>query len=340
VTKEVGNRNLGIELLRIVLMLMIISFHVFSYELRAQFPFPVLFLSKQLVVSYTSMAVDCFVFISGFYAIRFKFKTVVSLLVQAWFYSLIIGTVFYCINPDQFAVADMMKAILPVSSSSWWFLTTYMLLYVMSPFINYGIEALSQKQYKLILCCLFYLNCFSNFVFDKQVGGDFFNFIFLYVLARYIAIYSVELKHPLLLFISSGIVIFVLNIGFSYLIMNYPFLPAARYTSPLVIIEVVSLFFVFKNLSPTWKGIKTLAPLCFGVYLFHFHYLIWPIIHVKISYFSAIYCHEPVKLLMILVVFVISIFVISLCVEKVRQIICSPLLKFLDRKLDKFKLNI
>jgi len=183
VEKEKNNRNSGIELLRVILMIMILFYH-FSiiYIHNTFYSDKSLFFTKLLITSASLMAVNGFIFISGFYGMKFKLKQVVSLVLQALFYAYLSLAALFFIAPDIINMNLIIKYIFPVSSSLWWFITTYILLYFLSPFLNAGISSLSKKQFQILLVGFLYLNCFSNFLFEKQLAGHLLNFLFIHLI--------------------------------------------------------------------------------------------------------------------------------------------------------------
>ncbi|MCV5540133.1 hypothetical protein OFN30_32870, partial [Escherichia coli] len=79
--------------------------------------------------------VNLFVLITGYfsYASRFKWGGVVNTLSKTWFYSISIVLIFYISSPSLITMKDLIKGMLPFG---YWFVTTYLVLLVMSPFIN------------------------------------------------------------------------------------------------------------------------------------------------------------------------------------------------------------
>ena len=95
-------RNYGIDLLRIVLMMMVILGHLFAHtELRATLPlFSPSWFFTWIVQTITICSVDCFILISGYFGYNSKVKaySVVSLWGKVLFYSIIIPIVLSLIG--------------------------------------------------------------------------------------------------------------------------------------------------------------------------------------------------------------------------------------------------
>lgn len=334
-------REANIELLRIVLMIMIISYHFFSFYIQGTYSSnQSLFFTKLLFTSATAMAVDCFVFISGFYGLKFKLKQVVSLTLQAIFYSYICFAILVFTKPDLININFFFKYLFPISSSVWWFITTYILLYFLAPFLNSGIKILSKTQFQILLVGFLFLNCFSNFFFDLEMAGHLVNFIFIYLLARFMNIYKITVRHSLILYILIVILTFFVNMVMS-IQLEKAALTASRYSSIFCILSATCLFFTFKRINIKSNIVLKIAPLCLGVYLFHFNYYIWNMVIANYLFWIGDHFEYNLSLFTIFnVLLAVVVFFAGICFEKLRQIICKPLLNYIGNKIDKLNLNI
>lgn len=87
-----SERKSNIELLRIILMFMIILFHMLAHGGKIHKLSNGSFYTTDntpiflFVFSFLSFAVNCFVFISGYYGIKVRLKTILSLIFQGVFY--------------------------------------------------------------------------------------------------------------------------------------------------------------------------------------------------------------------------------------------------------------
>lgn len=336
-----NKREPNIELLRMVLMVMIVCYHFFSLYIKDTYHSnQLLFFTKLFFTSITAMAVDCFVFISGYYGLKFKLKQVITLALQAIFYSYICFTILYFVKPELINSTIFFKYLFPVSSSLWWFVTTYILLYFIAPFLNEGIKKLSKIQYQIILIGFLYLNCFSNFLFDLDMAGHLVNFIFIYLFARYINIYKVTISHPFIIYTLLILSIFIINAGATILLAN-PVISASRYTSIFCILSAACLFLGFKKIKIKSNIAFKIAPLCLGVYLFHFNYFMWNMVIMQLLFsIEKNYQYNLILFTILYTTLALIVFVLGIGFEKIRQIICQPLLNFIGKKIDKFSLNI
>ena len=197
-------RKSNIELLRIVSILMIISFHC-AY--KSGFQFETGFNANKLIVKSLWMlgelGVNLFMLISGYFMVngRFKPKKMIRLLVQAQFYywlTLLLGSkVGVCSLPQ--GKREIFLSFFPVTlDRSGWFLTVYILIYLFSPYLNLLIRTMDEKTYRRFLLTSLTLFCvlptFFGFFFNTTEALLYYNrFIWLmiiYFLGAYIYIYD------------------------------------------------------------------------------------------------------------------------------------------------------
>ena len=134
-------RNSSIELLRIVAMFSIVLGHVFYHGFQGQLA------ESDLLRPFTNCGVNVFILISGYYGIKFKWKTLLDLLLMVSFYTIISGVFRYFIDGTNINIRQLSGIILPFSGNHfYWFITCYIMLYLLAPIINEGIEHLYRQR--------------------------------------------------------------------------------------------------------------------------------------------------------------------------------------------------
>ena len=262
ITKQ---RNTNIEILRFILMCFIFFWHILvhGYNLKQLG-------GDEVTVQHSSFlygflltlfvpATYCFVFISGYYGITFKLKKLLSLLlgcfivsISAWFYKTI------CVGAP-FEITKFMESLLPVSTNKWWFMTNFILLYILSPILNVGFDHLSQKQQKTTLFILFVFSSAGILALLPNRGSSFMGLLMIYLLGRYAKLRigggNCLARKPICLYAISFITLFVGIVGIYYISiftghksLSKLIFPLLGYANPLVIVMSVSLFYVVKNL--------------------------------------------------------------------------------------------
>lgn len=340
-TNKVLTRESNIELLRIVLMMMIIGYHLIvhganvggpdgSYEIVNQSSAAYVFLKSFLVI-----AVNCFVFISGFFGIRFKIKPFLSLILQATFYALAILSFADLLFLDNVGLRAYLHALFPVLSGLWWFITAYIALYIISPLLNNAVDSFDKNQLLFIVISLTIINIISGFVFTATPMGanrgfSVISFIHIYLLARYIKKYAdLKLleKYAALVYLVSSLLIFLLAYLSVTELDQRGIFRIFAYNNPLVLVSAVSFFFLFKSFSFHSRIINSISPYVLGVYLYHDHPLTREYL---IEYLYTISKNESAYLHFLnLLLITLMIFLAGLLIDKFRYLLLNPMVDFL-----------
>lgn len=258
-------RNTNIELLRFVLMCFIFFWHILvhgydlkmlgadGYQVQGSFALMAIGLTLFAPATY------CFVFISGYYGIRFKLKKLITLLL--WCVTVSVGAKVYqyIYQGEVFHVVDFMESLLPVTSNKWWFMTDFIMLYVLSPILNEGFDRLQSKEKARILLLLCLFSFIGVALLYPNQGSSLVGLTMVYLLGRYGRIsnwggrmsMSKSCRVYLLsfaLFLTSLLVMYyasqLLHRG-SIAKLIFPFL---GYANPLIVVMAVSLFLMVKSL--------------------------------------------------------------------------------------------
>ena len=259
-----GQREQSIELLRIVLMTLIVFGHfvLFGYHSRINSDGS-LNLSAYLPPLYL-YHVDAFVFISGYFGINLKWSKVALLIVKMVIYSLFAIGLTILIMPDfKLTLSSLLKNVYPISACDWWFMSQYLFLMLLSPFLNAGMEKLNKRQATILVSVLYlsWFRCTSVLL------------LFIYTLGRYLRKYPCTFieNNAGKIFVTSVAVFFALN----YYLMNEGIYiqKIYDYMSPFNVVSAVSLFYVFKKWHITWGGIGSIASGVLAAYLITTHEL-------------------------------------------------------------------
>ena len=301
-----GKRQTGIELLRIVAMLMIVLMHFLSHSgnlLEPGTPFSLSAATGTILENLCLGAVNAYVFISGYYGSRGNYKPskAVRFLCQIWFYSLLIPLVlmlFHQHTKFQEGIYGAIYYLFPIETEHYWFATSFLMLMLFSPFLNAVVKFLSHKKFQIALVGLFVLFsgiksiCPVAFGFDKY-GYDLPWFLFVYLFAAYAGKYDSQgvlatlkenRKKAAALFLLSaglGMVIQFLMRDLGQFIpalegtCNYYYTVPYHYNAMNVFAGSIGLFYLFQSIGikegKFAEGIRKLSGLSFGVYLLHEH---------------------------------------------------------------------
>lgn len=299
---EGRKRQANFELLRIVAMLMIISLH---YLVKGGVVLSAPFVAKEnpvgvlawLIEAFCIVAVNCYVLISGYFGVESVWKPgrVISLLCQVLFYSLLISCIFLLLGAESAQKLDFygwLGCVLPVETEHYWFVTSYLLMYLFAPFLSAGIRQMEKRQLQIVTAFLLLFFSMGKSIFPAPLvtdrfGYDFGWFLCLFVIAGYIRMYGIpwleKQSHAVSAYLLSSLCIWLLALcsntlggeieAFAY----YADMPYT-YNHLLCLVSAVSLFYLFKNLrirEGRFAGaVRKLAPYTFGVYLLHEHNLV------------------------------------------------------------------
>lgn len=284
------------ELLRGVAMIMIITLHFLSHSDRlltlGQPVSGVRILGTGL--EFLSIAaVNTYMLISGYLGIQSSFKPsrALALLFQIWFYALLIPLVLTLLGfPTKAAgegIYGLIWYLFPVETEHYWFATSYLMLYLLTPVLNRAARAMTQKQFQITLGGLLILFCGIKsispvvFAFDKY-GYDLPWFICVYLVAAYLRRFGWHFAQNRcwLLYLFSSVICFGINIGMYFLSSHsdsfaYYFTVPYHYNFVFCLTASIGLFYGFSRMrirEGFWAdGIRKVGGLCFGVYLLHEH---------------------------------------------------------------------
>lgn len=120
------------------------------------------------------IGVTGFMFISGFYGIKFRLRNFCMMIFICLFYIMLLSL-------------GRGIAHIPIFYYEWWFIESYLLVMVFAPAIDFMFQYVEKKQCLIIVGMLFYYSYIGRFL-QFQNSHDFVMLLTVYVLARYMAI--------------------------------------------------------------------------------------------------------------------------------------------------------
>lgn len=206
-------RRSNIELLRIVLILFIVMHHFIVHV-----AFRDLFYgdsvssetnSAAIVNGFLYSAVNCFVLISGYFGIKFKWRGLVNIYLILLFYGLIDLFASVLFNGEPLTASALKSTLLCFSHSRYWFIQCYVALYMMTPLINRGLYQLAKREYVTILLLFSVINLYLGYYWHNSIfnltGFTTAQFVFLYIIGGYIRQFADETSLKKSRWISLGV---------------------------------------------------------------------------------------------------------------------------------------
>ena len=282
-----GQRNAGIDLLRILAALYIIVLHTLgmggilenvaegSYQEQV----------SDFLYFWSFCGVNIFGLISGYVGYSEKekpiaWKSMASLWLEVVFYDVSMALLALRILPDRASTADLPHLFFPILNNSHWYFTCYAALLLFIPFLNSGVRQCSCKTLLQFLGAIFLVvipidTLFGHFHF--YLGYSVAWLIVLYLVGAILKKTNIGAKLPTPIAIIGIVLMDVLSVWFfrnwvETTWFGYSISPAmARYfTFPCHYISAVLHLIVFSRLKlgpVVGKWISALAPGAFAVYL-------------------------------------------------------------------------
>ena len=330
-----NNRDSAIELLRIIAMAMIVLHHFVQH---GGFDLSNTVLSlPSLWCGFIKMGgkigVDIFVLISGYFLISgrgalFNLKRVLKFWLQVEFYSLAAYALSVIFKMNEFGVESLIKAVFPISFSTWWFASTYFVLFLIHPFLNKLLNSLDKKAFQKLLVLLTVCWCvIPTFLMSSYQSNYLLWFVTLYCIAAYIRLWGfntkIKRKHYALFAAASAILCYLSWLILNVLAAKQSFF--ARFTTHfyeantlLVLVISVCLFMIFATMKISYlKWINVIASTTFGVYLIHDSAFGRELFWVRL--FKTASFRDSAAVIPYSIFVVIAVYVICTTVELLRQ---------------------
>lgn len=288
--------NISLNLLKIISIWFVVGMHFLShsgYLLNALNSFRMEANLVWLVRSFIMVAVNCFVLITGYYQSdkeSIKLRKCSALMGAMLFYSIAISIIMVVLLHKKLTMVQAIYTLFPFSTKSYWYMTCYLVLYLMSPYINRAFDNLDKKTLGKVLLVAVVLFSIIPTVFnsicstlDDTNGFGIIWFVVLYLTGYWLRKSGFHFCHSITapgLYVVSCILTFTISVSMNWIGMHvysgfqgYP-ISNLGYNYVTVYVASVALFLTFLQISvPTGFGrmINTVAGCTGGVYLIHEH---------------------------------------------------------------------
>ena len=281
-------RIVGLDLLRIVSMLLVVVLHLLGRGgvLAAVKPLTVHSALAWAAESAAYCAVDCYALLTGYLLCRSRCRSgaLIGLWMEVFCYSAGI-TALFAVFRGPVSLSRFLQSCLPVCFTQYWYFTAYFAVYCLAPFFNRLLRSLSPAAFRRLTGTLLILFSLLPTLLgaDPFVTGKGYSFLWLAVLYFVGACLRTCPLRPRRSRVWLGgyalcaAALLVLHLAFSALSAGGP--PRGSwlltYPSPLVLGAAVCLFEACRNLEIRSRAVRNLvgylAPVSFGVYLLHAH---------------------------------------------------------------------
>ena len=362
-------RQSNYELMRILLMFMVIFWHmivniVFGCNITKSSSILWQFLHFLLEIH-----INAFILLTGYFQCKkekIEISKVLKINNQAYFYKIVFLIFFLSFSIIPLTRVEIFWAIQPITLfKQYWYISIYLMLHMVSPFLNVLLNTLSRKSHFQLITILFFtssiLPCFTKeLVFNNNKGFSLLNFILLYIIGAYLRKYPIEKSYLFSKLTSNSRKILFIFIYFSLAFLNllifYFQIPLAEttnpllneiasiidnmhiaYNNPILILQAIFFFLYFGELKIYSKIINFISIRTLDIYLIHDNYLLRGTIYQPILLFLK---NAKLDFKAIFMFFLVSIaifitcFIIGLIRELLFKIFCSlPIAKKIQKSL-------
>lgn len=288
-------RQANIELLRMIAMIMVVALHYLvkgGAAVSLADDFSARNMIFWLIKAFCIVAVNTYVLISGYFLLEAKWE--ISRLVKLWFQTIFysVGIPLVCLSlgagdVTQWSMYDWLNVLFPIQMEHYWFITAYVILYIMVPVLSEGVKHLSRKQHVWVIAGL--LAVFSLpktilpvFIPIDRYGYDFGWFLCLFLIAAYIRLYGISLfNRKIISFAVYAAAVFgIWGISIVCALLSRKGLPLTYmmdmvycYNHILVLIAAIALFYGVKYIRIPDGAVSNMicrvSGYTLGVYLLH-----------------------------------------------------------------------
>lgn len=342
---ETKERNNRIDCLRALSMFLIVVQHYVVWGVKpsshAAFCLKDIddylnYLSMEALYLVSCIGVNCFIMISGYFMITkfdHRWKSLLRIWVTMTFYSLVI---YLCVTvpTSRFSYKEIISVFFPVWSKQYWFVSTYLAVMLLSPFLSLMVNSLSKRGYQTLLLLMFGL-CFM-FPYGSQFAGgtSVLWMIFVFLTAGYIRLHSLSIKAKKAIIFSFLPLLFLLifvfyvydiiitsNSNMSSHNGGVVELHSFMSDSPIFFLSLSAFVFTINNgtkntVNTYLKYFSKISPYVFAVYLIHMNHYLCPYIwnlFIPATYTMPMFVHSLISAFVI--------FVVCIAIDWLRSII-------------------
>lgn len=280
-------RNSNLELYRIIVMLLIVAHHYVVnsglMSVMKEEPLHIQSIFLYLFGMWGKTGINCFVMITGYFMCKshISLRKFMKLLLEVYFYNVVITGIFLLTGYARSSFSTVFYALVPIQSFGVNFVACFMLFYLLIPFLNLLIQAMSSKLHlRLVLLCLLVYSVIGT-IPKITLGVNYVSwFVLLYFIASYIRLYGFPIKISnrnwgwltlLSILISMASVVFMAWLSTVFVNKNIlVFWFVADSNHIMALVTALCSFMFFKDLKIGYsKLINMIGASTFGVLLIH-----------------------------------------------------------------------
>ncbi len=248
------------------------------------------------------VAVDCFILISGYFIceddseihIKKISNSIKKHYKKMWFYSTVIFLIACIVQKDLFSLKGILQAVTPIMSNQWWFMTIFIFLLCIKPFVAKLLFYLSDKELKILLSSLAFFDVIQSILgkngFSER-GTGVLHCTFMLILGygiRKIDCLKFEKKKALMIYVFSCLIVGVVALCEKKILHSNDAV-SLYYNSPLIVLAAISFFNFFISCKLNGKWVSKISPHILAIYLINDHPLVRENVWIKILHCDNFY---------------------------------------------------
>lgn len=352
-----GKRNANMDILRLISMMMVTMLHALTKS--DLLPFMGNEVSANgwaawVLEVFSVPAVNIFMLVSGYFLIssRFKIGRMVEIVLQTLFFSVGVFALFLLLGKVSLASMDsydFLQYFLPIHMETYWFISAYVIIYLLLPLITSGVHAMTEKQLQGVILWLLVFECVIKSFLPVRLSMDTRGYSFLWYLTLFlmgarIRLYGFKImktaKRGWFLYIVSTFLILAEIFIVSQIQLRTGRLKemttvSLEYNHILVFFSAIGIFAAFLHAKPlgakSGRLVCMLSPYCLGVYLLQESPMIRYLWQDWFGLREVMEQSTPVFLLRVLGA-VVVMFVLGICVDMLRSVLFRVVTDHVARK--------
>lgn len=260
-------RQSNFELLRIIGMLFIVMHH-----LAVHGDYGKVLAANSAVIRFFEIGgkigVNLFILISGYFLIdsQFNYKKIIKLLSETTYYSFFIYLIFLTSGKIGFTIIDLLSALFPIFSGTYWFATSYIITYCLFPCLNAIIKNCTKRYLIFAIILLIFIQSVIYTFSGANIFSDTGWFLTLYLVAAFLKLYPVNMLNSLKFTMITAVLSFILIAVFNI----FTDINLWTMTNLVCLVCSLAIFCTTKNVRIKHnKAINNIAATTFGIYLIH-----------------------------------------------------------------------
>lgn len=325
-------RKSNFEALRLISMFFIVLYHILFFiivNVDDSIVYKVLWLPLHV-------GVICFVLISGYFHIKPSLRGIVKLI-----YPLVVFYLPLTIWELSHGIGNT-NNLLFFSKSPYWFIRTYLCLFLVSPVLNAFLTSHKHRLY--LLSSLGFIAIYMGIQDEPSLntGKNVVLFMFVYVLGDCLKTYkniydNWKFKYVICIYLVYNVLIMLLYVNCQGTIISKTIWSLGyQYYGPLLILNAMLLFVLFAKVQFKSRIINSFAASVFAIYIIHHQNYVLESVIKPVSLWIHGLSDSPIVVLSYLSVQTLAIMLICIFIDK----LFSPIWKFITLFVNKLEVKI